>query len=211
MLPLIARKCIRTIVDWKRIAPLLFSVSGFAQSIVADKSSFAVTSAAIYVDPGETELVKTAATLLQQDIEQVTGKKIPLISAVDQVGKNLIVIGTLQQSAFVKQLVAQGKINPDAINGKWEASLLQTVNNPAKGVKQALIIAGNDRRGVAYGVFELSRQVGVSPWYWWADVPVVKRKELFIQSNVAVADAPKVKYRGIFLNDEAPALSGWTR
>lgn len=188
-----------------------FSVSGWAQGILADKSSFAVTTAVIYVDPGEPELVKTAATLLQQDIERVTGKKIPVISEMGPSAKNVIAIGTLQQSSFLKQLAAQKKINPAAINGQWEGSLLQTVSNPVKGVANALIVAGADRRGAAYGVFELSKQFGVSPWYWWADVPVVKRKELYIRSDVTLTDAPKVKYRGIFINDEAPALSSWSK
>lgn len=190
---------------------LLLSVSGFAQSIVTAKSSFAVTEAVIYVDNQEPELVKTAAILLQQDIERVTDKKVPIVTAIDQIRKNVIVIGTLPQSALLKQLVAQKKIAPAAIRGQWEGSLTQTIQNPVRGVGQALVVAGNDRRGAAYGVFELSKQFGVSPWYWWADVPVAKRKELYIKSGVTLTDAPKVKYRGIFLNDEAPALSGWTK
>ena len=195
------------------ITSLLFLVStaSRAQSILADKSSFAVTNAVIYSDPSEPELVKTAAMLLQQDIERVTGKKIPVITAMDQAHKNVIAVGTLQSSSFLKGLVSQKKLNTNAIIGKWEASLVQTVNNPAPGVAKALVIAGNDRRGAAYGVFELSKQIGVSPWYWWADVPVAKRKELFIKENVSLTDAPKVKYRGLFINDEAPALSGWTK
>ena len=88
---------------------------------------------------------------------------------------------------------------------------MQTISNPDKGIAHALVIAGNDRRGTAYGVFELSKQMGVSPWYWWADVPVVKQKEIYINENVTLTDAPKVKYRGLFINDEAPALSGWTK
>lgn len=190
---------------------LLFSASGRGQTFLTDKSSFAVTTAVIYVDNGETELVKTAAALLQQDIELVTGKKLPIISTINQAGKNVIAIGTIQQSPFLKQLVAQRKINLDAINGNWEASLVQTLSNPAKGIANALIVAGNDRRGTAYGVFELSKQFGVSPWYWWADVPVQKRNEIYLKSHVTLTDAPTVKYRGIFINDEAPALSSWSK
>ncbi|GAB3687786.1 hypothetical protein GCM10027592_01790 [Spirosoma flavus] len=190
---------------------LVCSASGWAQGILADKSSFAVTEAVIYVDNSEPELVKTAATLLQKDIEDVTGKKIPVVTSLSQVRRNLLVIGTVQQSAFLKQLVSQKKLNTNAIDGHWEATLLQTINKPIPNVAQALIIAGNDRRGAAYGVFELSKQIGVSPWYWWADVPVVKRKEIFIKENISLTNAPKVKYRGLFINDEAPALSGWTK
>ena len=190
---------------------LCFSVAGLAQGILTDKSAFAVTTAVIYVDPGEPELVRTVATLLQQDIEQVTGKKVPIVTEVGQVRKNVIAIGTLLQSSFLKQLIAQKKLNTTAIKNKWEASLLQTVSNPASGVAHALIVAGADRRGTAYSVFELSKQLGVSPWYWWADVPVVKRKEIYIKESITLADAPKVKYRGLFINDEAPALSGWSK
>ncbi len=73
------------------------------------------------------------------------------------------------------------------------------------------MIAGSDRRGTAYGVFELSKQLGVSPWYWWADVPVKKKMDIYIKKNTTLTDAPKIKYRGIFINDEAPALSGWSK
>ncbi|NEU70164.1 glycosyhydrolase [Spirosoma agri] len=190
---------------------LCLSGTGWAQGILADKSSFAITSAVIYVDTSETELVKTAAMLLQQDIELVIGKKIPIVTAISQVRKNVIAIGTIQQSSFLKQLVSQKRLDPNAIDGKWEASLIQTLNKPAPGISQALIVAGNDRRGAAYGVFDLSKQFGVSPWYWWADVPVAKQNEIYIKSDVRIADAPKVKYRGLFINDEAPALSGWTK
>lgn len=190
---------------------LLVSASGWAQNILAEKSPFAITEAVIYVDNGEPELVKTAATLLQQDIERVTDKKIPIVTSINQVRKNVIVIGTLSESALLKQLVSRKKLDVKTIQGTWEASLTQMVKNPMPGVAQALVIAGNDRRGAAYGVFELSKQFGVSPWYWWADVPVAKRQELFIKENIKLTDAPKVKYRGIFINDEAPALSGWTK
>ncbi|GAB3982484.1 hypothetical protein GCM10028806_54270 [Spirosoma terrae] len=190
---------------------LLVSASGWAQGVLAEKSPFAVTEAVIYVDNGEPELVKTAATLLQQDIERVTDKKIPIVTSIDQVRKNVIVIGTLSESALLKQLVARKKLDDKSIQGTWEASLTQMVKNPMPGVAQALVITGNDRRGAAYGVFELSKQFGVSPWYWWADVPVTKRQELFVKENIKLTDAPKVKYRGIFINDEAPALSGWTK
>ncbi|WP_041616094.1 glycosyl hydrolase 115 family protein [Spirosoma linguale] len=190
---------------------LLFSTASHAQSLLTGNSSFPVSTAVIYVDNSETELVKTSAALLQKDIELVTGAKLPILTAINQSTKNVIAIGTIQQSAFLKQLIARRKIDPAGINGKWEASLVQTLANPVKGIANALIIAGSDRRGTAYGVFELSKQIGVSPWYWWADVPVEKRTEIYLKSNVTLTDAPAVKYRGIFLNDEAPALSGWTK
>ncbi len=107
-------------------------------------------------------------------------------------------------------MIAEKKI-PNAIKDKWEACRVESITNPFPGFKNALVIAGSDRRGTAYGVFDLSKHIGVSPWYWWADVPVKKKTEIYINANTNFSDAPKVKYRGIFINDEAPALSGWTR
>ncbi|MEA5258414.1 glycosyl hydrolase 115 family protein [Arcicella aquatica] len=189
----------------------LVSISGLSQSITVDKSSFALSTAAIYVDNAEVALVKKSAELLQQDIALVIGKKIPIINAVDKTHKNVIVIGTIQQSSFINELILQRKIDANAIKNQWEASLIQSVNHLKSGVSNVLVIAGNDRRGVAYGVFELSKQIGVSPWYWWADVPVKKQKDVYLKQSIRIVDAPKVKYRGIFINDEAPALSGWTK
>src|SRR5213075_1200996 len=108
-------------------------------------------------------------------------------------------------------LVSQKKLAVDDLKGKWEAFKLQTVTNPFRGIENALVIVRSDKRGTAYGVFEISKRIGVSPWYWWADVPVKKKKEIFINLNVSLTDSPKVKYRGIFINDEAPDLSGFTR
>jgi hypothetical protein len=98
----------------------------------------------------------------------------------------------------------------DTLKGKWEAYRLQVVKNPFKGIDQALVIAGSDRRGTAYGVFTLSSQIGVSPWYYWADVPVKQKQEVYYTGGTWY-DAPAVKYRGIFINNEAPALSGWSK
>ncbi len=182
-----------------------------AQSLLSDQSSFPISSAVIYVDDREPELVQTSAKLLQKDIALVLGKTLPIVSTLSQVSKNVIAIGTIGQSDLIKQLVSQKKISLEAILGKWEGTLLQTINKPAQGIPHALVIAGNDWRGTAYGVFELSKQLGVSPWYWWADVHVEKRKEIYLKEKFSVSDAPKVKYRGIFINDEAPALSGWSK
>ena len=102
-----------------------------------------------------------------------------------------------------------GKLNADAISGKWESFIITTVANPLPGVDQALVIAGSDKRGTIYGIYEISEQIGVSPWYWWADVPPKHHENLFIKAGTYVQGPPVVKYRGIFINDEAPAFSGW--
>ena len=183
-----------------------------AQFVAESKqaNTFSLTNAAIYVDDNDLSLVKKSAELLQQDVEMVTGKKPQIINKISA-NSTIIIIGTIERSAVLKNMIEAKKINATSLKGKWEAYQTQSLQNPLPGVKNALIIAGSDRRGAAYGVFELSKQIGVSPWYWWADVPVQKRSEIFIKQNIIVTDAPKVKYRGIFINDEAPAFSGWTK
>lgn len=187
------------------LAISLHTIYGSAQSIVADKSSnetFSLKEAVICVDPNDFPLVQQAALLLQQDLEMVTGIK-PAIQATVP-NKAAIIIGSLEKSALIRSAEKAKQINTTSLKNKWEAFLLRSVANH-------LIITGSDRRGTAYGVFELSKQIGVSPWYWWADVPVKKKENIFIKKGLSFSDAPKVKYRGIFINDEAPALSGWSK
>ncbi len=178
--------------------------------------------ATICVDENDYWGVVRAAHDLQQDISRVTGRtpsvidigKISLYEELrekkDGVGTNAVIIGTVGKSALIDDLVSSGKLDVTAIRGKWEFFLIQVVRNPVPGVRSALVIAGSDKRGTIYGIYDLSEQIGVSPWYWWADVAVAHRDEIFIKRGRYV-QGPVVKYRGIFLNDEAPALSGWTR
>ena len=111
----------------------------------------------------------------------------------------------------IDRLIEKGAIDGPALKGKYEKYLLTVVSNPAPGVDEALVIAGSDRRGTVYGIYELSEQMGVSPWYWWADVPVARRNNVYIKPGVYTDGEPAVKYRGIFLNDEAPCLTGWVK
>ena len=175
--------------------------------------------AIICIDPNDDWLVQKAASLLQMDIEKVTGGKADLVNDFKGANGNVIVIGSIEKSSLVKQLAQQKKINVAALKNKWESFLIQSVqytrksvsNSPPSGAGGLLLIAGSDKRGTAYGVFELSEQIGVSPWYWWADVPAKKKKELYIKPGTYQFGPPSVKYRGIFINDEAPAFSGWTK
>ncbi len=96
-----------------------------------------------------------------------------------------------------------------AIEGKWEASATAVVEHPAPGIGRALVIAGSDKRGTIFGICDLSQALGVSPWYWWADVPAPHRDMVYACTGSWISDSPAVKYRGIFLNDEAPSLTGW--
>ena len=177
-----------------------------------DISAFSIVSknntADIYYDASDFEVVSIASKLLAKDIERVT-TKIPLVSTGKPKAKNTIIIGTLGKSKLINDLVKSGKINITELEGSWERYAYKTVKNPLPNVENALIIVGSDRRGTAYGVFNLSKTIGVSPWYWWADVPTVKRKELAIANIDYISKAPSVKYRGVFLNDEDWGLKPW--
>jgi hypothetical protein len=191
----------------KTILPVFFSVffsfKGGAQIISPVKTNFDLTTATIVVDQNDFELVQKAAGLLQQDIAAVTGKKIPIEHTLPGHSKHAIIIGSVSNSAFIQALAAKQRIGARVISREWEAFQVRTIEGN-------LVIAGSDRRGTAFGVLEVSKQIGVSPWYWWADVPVKKQAALYVHSAANLTDAPKVKYRGIFINDEAPALSNWT-
>ena len=157
--------------------------------------------------PGVLRVLK----LFQSDIAAVTGAT-PEIS-LDKIpsSKEVVIIGTLGKSPLIDRLVRGRKINVKGVEGKWEAFLVQTVKSPFPGVERALIIAGSDKRGTIFGMFALSEQIGVSPWYWWADVPVKKHKQVFALPGRRTDGPPSVKYRGIFLNDEFPALTKWVQ
>ncbi|MCP9753457.1 glycosyl hydrolase 115 family protein [Ferruginibacter sp. HRS2-29] len=182
----------------------LNTTKSVAQLISVGKTNFDLSTASIVIDKNDLPLVKKSAELLQQDIQAVTGKKIQILYSLSPSTKNNIIIGSINNSGILQKLAARNKPVGTSLKNKWEAYEIRTVENN-------LIIAGSDRRGTAYGVFELSRQIGVSPWYWWADVPVKKQSSLYINTKAIISDAPKVKYRGIFINDEAPAFSGWTK
>ena len=121
------------------------------------------------------------------------------------------VVGTLGKSPRIDKLVKSGKLLTAGVAGKWESYVRQVVANPEPGIDEALVIAGSDKRGTIYGIYDLSSQIGVSPWYWWADVPARHQAELLVSPARFTQGEPAVKYRGIFINDEAPAFSGWTR
>jgi len=163
----------------------------------------------IVLSTGEFPGVIRIAKLFQDDIFQVTAVKPELIIGELSKSESVIIAGTLGKSELIDRLVATGKLNVSDLKGKWETSLVQVVEKPFPGIKQALVIVGSDKRGTIFGMFDLSRQMGVSPWNFWADVPAKKHSELFVRSERYISGEPKVKYRGIFLNDEEPALGRW--
>jgi len=144
-----------------------------------------------------------AAKDLSEDVKRVTGTASP-VETDGKLRPSAILVGTIGKSPLIDGLVKENKLNVDAIKGKWESYLIQATSD-------ALIIAGSDKRGTIYGIYEVSKRIGVSPWYWWADVPVVHSDVLIAKPGTYVQGPPKVKYRGIFINDEDPSFGGWCR
>jgi len=167
-------------------------------------------AAAIYVAPGNPEAVKVAARCFSEDVERVTGVRPQVLETLEGMKARTVVIGgVLGSSPEIDALVARGQIDVSAVAGKWESAVTVVVDRPVPGVDRALVIAGSDRRGVAFALFTLSRAMGVSPWNWWADVPVAHHDAVYVRAGAEVQGEPSVQYRGIFLNDEDFGLRPW--
>jgi len=170
---------------------------------VAQPGSFPIAQArrcaAIYVDAGDFAGVIRAAGDLQADIARVTGCTPAITHDTGGFGAHAIVIGSIEKAPLIKRMT-----DTASIAGKWESFVIQALPS-------TLVIAGSDMRGTIYGIYDLSEQIGVSPWYWWADVPAAHKDALYVKPGRFLQGEPAVKYRGIFLNDEAPSLSGWSR
>jgi endo-1,4-beta-D-glucanase Y len=166
--------------------------------------------AAVYVDDGADAALQHAGRNFAADLERVSGQPATLLNRVGDARGDVVVIAQLGRSAVLDDLVARHKLQLDGLAGQWEAYRQTVVEQPWPGVARALVIAGADRRGAVFGTYELSARIGVSPWVWWADVPVEKQRDVFVTPG-ARRDQPGVRYRGIFINDEAPALSTWAQ
>jgi hypothetical protein len=166
-------------------------------------------TADILVDEKDIHTVRLVARLFADDVERVTGERPELISNGEEAGRHCLILGSIDSSRIIRSLIAKEVIDVSEIEGRWEACLTQVVEDPLPGVERALVIAGSDRRGTAYGVFELSKQIGVSPWYYFADVPVKRNDFIVIKSGRYILSSPSVKYRGIFINDEMWSLRPW--
>lgn len=166
------------------------------------------TPCSIVMDATEDEGIKMAITSLQHDIRQVCNNQPALLNNIP--AKRCVIIGSYH-SAIIQKLITAGKIDKEQLINKNEKFLLQVIAKPADGVDEALVIAGSDKRGTIYGIYELSKQMGVSPWYWWADVPVIQQENVYIKSGVYTDGEPKVEYRGIFINDEWPSFGNWAK
>ena len=158
-------------------------------------------TAAIHVSPSDWEGVARAASDLADDIGKVTGTPAKLVEDDAPAGKSIIV-GTIGRSPLIDRMISDGRIDVSEVEGQWESFLIQTVDG-------SLVVAGSDKRGTIYGIYDISEKIGVSPWYWWADVPVRKSSSLYAEAGRYVQPSPKVRYRGIFINDEWPSFGGW--
>jgi hypothetical protein len=171
--------------------------------VAAGKAAPLVVSASDY--PGVIRVVND----LQADLKRVTGVQPAVAVDVNPLPREVVLVGTLGKSPLIDRLVAAGKLDVSGIAGKWETSLEQVVQNPLPGVRRAFVIAGSDQRGTIYGAYDVSKQIGVSPWYWWDDVPSRHQDALYVLPGRHSQGTPAVKYRGFFINDENPALGTW--
>lgn len=163
----------------------------------------------IYMDTNDCKGVSYAAHALLKDIKSVSGATATLTSDAGflkkaDTARPAILVGTIDHSAAIDQLVKQKRINGNLLKGKREKFIITLIDGQ-------LVIAGSDRRGTIYGIYELSQQMGVSPWYDWADVPVEHHDSIFVNKGIYTDGEPAVRYRGIFLNDEAPCLTSWVK
>jgi len=202
---------------------LLLAVSGRAQGL--GQASYVTTAAAgagfvlvqgrdaasIWIDAADWPGAIRAAGDLRADVARVTTVTPALGHDAAHPGTRAVIIGTVGRSALVDRLAREGKIDVSGIRGRWESFLVQTLRDPLPGVSTALVIAGSDKRGTIFGIYDLSEQIGVSPWYWWDDVTPERKSALYVKPGRYQQGEPSVKYRGIFLNDEKPNLDFWVR
>lgn len=196
-------------------ATILSSTGNDDSYITTEKSKGVFTlsesgkSTPLFVSTGDYPGVIRVAKLFQADIKNVTNAEPELLSDTKPSSSETIIVGTIGKNELIDQLIKDKKLDVKDIIGKWETFRIQVIANPFPDVNLALVIAGSDKRGTIYGMFDLSEKMGVSPWFWWADVPVKKKSAVYVIPGSYTNEEPKVKYRGIFLNDEAPALTGW--
>jgi hypothetical protein len=147
---------------------------------------------------------------LKSDIGKVTNNAPAIVYDKLPHQKELVIVGTYGKSPVIDQLIANKRLDMNEIVGRWEAFSIQTIDRPLPGIDKALVIVGSDMRGTIYGIYDISEQIGVSPWYYWADVPIEHKDGLYVKPG-KYTQYPSVKYRGVFINDEAPALTGWVK
>ncbi|RIK86921.1 MAG: hypothetical protein DCC67_02335 [Planctomycetota bacterium] len=186
--------------------PLVSFQPGRGFPLIADGAPVA-----IWLEPSAPTGLLRVAGWFADDLERLSGHR-PRLAVGDQPpARECLIAGVIGQGGLVDRLIAEQRIDVASIRQQREASVICIVERPAPGVDRALVVAGSDKRGAIYGLFDLSRAAGVSPWHWWADVPAERRSDACVSGLPFVRPAPKVRYRGIFINDEAPALADWAQ
>lgn len=173
-----------------------------------------ITNAPILIAQDDFVGVHIAANSLAKDLEQVTGtsrtvSNATLSSTITRTNVSTVIIAATVNSSLIRDLSAAAYINVSDIEGKWETFKTTIVKLPEPSSGWALVIAGSDKRGAIFGIHTLAEQCGQSPWHWFADVPAQKHAQVFAINKTTIHGEPTVKYRGLFINDEEPALNTW--
>ena len=211
----------------KRIVLFLFALAQIAVLSAAEQfisfspkeGAVSLSNATIVYSDQDYEAVKIAIRSLHTDMERVLGKVPQLSTSVgtDPVPARsalTILIGTVGKNPGIDRLKLSG------LKGCREKFIITAVQPSVVGDLQSvvgdlqsptIVIAGSDRRGTVYGIYELSRQLGVSPWYWWADAPICRHDDAWFIPGTYIDGEPAVEFRGLFLNDEAPCLTSWVK
>ena len=180
------------------------------QFVVAD----AQQAAPLVYSSADAPLVAHAVKAFAGDVRAVAGVEPRVLTALPGTGsadgaEGVIVAGTLGHNEWIDGLVRAHRLDVESIRGQWEAAEMVQIRDPWPGVRQALVVVASDRRGLAFALFDLSRRMGVSPWSWWADVPVARHTRIAVSEARYIQPSPAVPYRGIFLNDEDWGLRPW--
>lgn len=171
-------------------------------------------AATLYVDQNDSVSVKRAVNDFKKDIKNVTNAEAKIVNTIPTSG-NAVIFGTIGSSEAIDTLINNNKLNVEELkNGDggyiWEGFIIDVVEHPFEGVDKALVVAGSDRRGTIFGLYDISEKMGVSPWYYFADVAILKKENVYIKADTRIIDSPDVQYRGIFINDEEK-LNEWAK
>lgn len=198
----------------RKIAFLLFILwvlglhaSNLSVGSAESKDAVPLKDAVILIDDDDDCLVGKVAGMFSQDMSMVTGLKPEIVGRPS--GKGTYIVFGTTQSRHIKKLRSMGVIDTSPIAGGTERFIIKSLEHPVKDFGRVVVIAGSDPRGAAYGLLTLSEKMGVSPWYWWADVPVDKKDNVYVSADY-ISVQPSVRYRGIFINDEDWGLYQWS-
>ncbi|KAJ5724971.1 uncharacterized protein N7483_006328 [Penicillium malachiteum] len=174
------------------------------------QGSLNLVNAPIIIDADDFEGVRIAADTLSKDFAKVLeDHSNPVITGSSYETNSAVIIGSILKSRIIRSLIEEEKLDSTSLSGQWECYTTQLIEHPKPGCSRALVIAGSDKSGTIFGLYTLSEQIGISPFYYWSDVPSKRTGELWALNIPTRKGPPSVKYRGIFINDEAPSLTGW--